>query len=94
NRQILLRIRLPVALRLTLPSVVNEAIMILKASSLVSVVGVEEVTRVAQNLSAVSFDFVPVFMTAGALYLVLNLGLTWLGGRVAVRLRTGRAVAA
>lgn len=91
NRQILLRVRLPVALRLTLPAVVNEAIMILKASSLVSVVGVEEVTRVAQNISAVSFDFVPIFTTAAALYLVLNLGLTGLGVLMARQLRTASA---
>lgn len=91
NRQILLRIRLPVALRLTLPAVVNEAIMILKASSLVSVVGVEEVTRIAQNISAVNFDFVPIFSTAAGLYLVLNLGLTWLGSRVGRQLRTASA---
>ena len=39
--QQLVRIRAPIAFRLTLPSLVNEAILILKASSLVSVVGVD-----------------------------------------------------
>ncbi len=48
--QQLLRIRAPIAFRLTLPAVVNEAILILKASSLVSVVGVIELTKMAQDL--------------------------------------------
>src|SRR3954454_11159382 len=43
-RQIMLRIRAPIALRLTLPSVINELILILKAPSLVSVVGVADLT--------------------------------------------------
>ncbi len=72
-RQITLRIRGPLALRLTLPSVVNEAILILKASSLVSVVGVADLTRTAQNIASSDYRPIETFSTAGALYLVLNL---------------------
>lgn len=66
------RIRAPIALRMTLPALTNEAIMILKASSLVSVVGVIELTRMAQDLAASNFRPLPMFATAGALYLIIN----------------------
>jgi polar amino acid transport system permease protein len=72
DRQILARIRLPIATRLVLPSIVNEAILILKSSSLVSVVGVADLTRVAQNIASSNFEPLPVYATAGLLYLVLN----------------------
>src|SRR5262249_26390383 len=45
-----LRIRAPIAFRLAFPALVSEAIMILKASSLISVVGIVELTRMAQDL--------------------------------------------
>ena len=84
------RIRAPIALRLTLPALVNEAILILKASSLISVVGVVELTRMAQNLAASTFQPLLYYSVAGGLYLVIN----WLiagGGSVAERmLRTER----
>ena len=78
--QILLRIRLPIALRLTLPAVLNEAIMILKASSLVSVVGVEELTRSAQNLATSTYRPIPIYAAAGVFYLILNRLLAGGGG--------------
>lgn len=73
TRQIMLRIRAPIALRLTLPAVVNEAILILKASSLVSVVGVADLTRTAQNIASSNYRPIETFAAAGALYLLLNI---------------------
>ncbi len=67
-----MRIRAPIAFRLTFPSLVNEAIMILKSSSLVSVVGVIELTRMAQDLAASTYRPIPMYATAGLLYLVIN----------------------
>jgi polar amino acid transport system permease protein len=66
------RIRAPIALRATLPALANEAILILKASSLVSVVGVVELSRMAQDLSSSTFLPLPLFATAGFLYLIIN----------------------
>ncbi|NDW04948.1 amino acid ABC transporter permease [Jiella pacifica] len=87
--QQLRRIRAPIAFRLTLPALVNEMILILKASSLISVVGVIELTRMAQNLSASTFRPLLFYSVAGAIYLVI----CWLvagGGSLAERLmRTG-----
>ncbi|MDX7951554.1 amino acid ABC transporter permease [Lichenihabitans sp. Uapishka_5] len=84
------RIRAPIALRLTVPALVNEAILILKASSLISVVGVVELTRMAQNLSASTYRPLLFYSVAGGLYLAIN----WIvaaGGSVGERvLRRGR----
>ena len=66
------RIRAPIALRVTLPTLANEAILVLKASSLVSLVGVVELSRMAQDLSASTFLPLPLFAMAGLLYLVIN----------------------
>ncbi|WP_108661782.1 amino acid ABC transporter permease [Acuticoccus kandeliae] len=89
--QQLWRIRAPIALRLTLPALVNEAILILKASSLISVVGVIELTRMAQNLAASTYDPILFYSVAGAIYLVMNWGVSG-GGSLAERmLRTSRA---
>lgn len=89
--QRLYRIRAPIALRLTLPALVNEATMILKASSLVSVVGVVELTRVAQDLSASTFAPLPIFATAGAFYYLLSAGLSALGHWLERRMAWGQA---
>lgn len=78
-RQTFTRIRVPLAVRMTLPALINEAILILKASSLISVVGVVELTRMAQDLSASTFQPLQIFAAAGLLYLIINWGLVLLG---------------
>lgn len=87
--QRLLRIRLPIALKLTLPALVNEFTMILKASSLVSVVGVVELTRVSQDLAASTFAPLPIFATAGLLFYLMSSGLAQAGRALERRLAWG-----
>ncbi|THF48686.1 amino acid ABC transporter permease [Allorhizobium terrae] len=70
-RQTFLRIKLPIALRLTFPALVNEAIMILKSSSLVSVVGIVELTRMAQDLAASTYLPLELFSSAALIYLII-----------------------
>ncbi|WP_428929433.1 amino acid ABC transporter permease [Marinibacterium sp. SX1] len=74
-------IRMPIALRMTFPALVNEAILILKASSLVSVVGLIELTKMSQNLAASTYMPLPIFASAGLIYLVINLGVAFIGRR-------------
>lgn len=85
------RIRAPIAFRLTLPAIVNEAILILKASSLISLVGVVELTRMAQDLAASTYKPLPLYAAAGLLYLVINWALAGLGTLAERRLRWGLA---
>ena len=79
--QSFLYIRTPIALRLTFPALVNEAILILKASSLVSVVGMIELTKMAQNLAASTYMPLPIFASAGLIYLAINLVVAYAGRR-------------
>ena len=85
------RIRVPIALKLTLPSLVGEAIMILKASSLVSVVGVVELTRMAQDLASSTFRPLPLYAAAGGLYVAIDWGIAGVGAALERRWRWGRA---
>ena len=84
------RIRAPIALRMTLPALINEAIMILKASSLVSVVGVVELTRMAQDLAASTFKPLQLFAAAGLIYLVVNLLVARGGAALEKSFRCGK----
>lgn len=82
RHQSFLWIRTPIALRMTFPALVNEAILILKASSLVSVVGLVELTKMAQNLAASTYQPLPIFAAAGLIYLAINWGVALVGRRV------------
>lgn len=73
------RILLPQAFKIALPSLVNELILLVKASSLVSLVGITELTRTSQALSSATYRPLEIFTAAAALYLVLNLSLALLG---------------
>ena len=85
------RIRAPIALRMTLPALINEAIMILKASSLVSVVGVGELTRMAQDLAASTFKPLQLFAAAGLIYFVVNWFVAMGGTALEKSFRWGKA---
>jgi polar amino acid transport system permease protein len=89
--QQLIRIRAPIAFRLTLPSLVNEAILILKASSLVSVVGVIELTKMAKDLDSDLYKPIQLYATAGLLYFLINAAIAAAGKRAERKLSWGRA---
>jgi polar amino acid transport system permease protein len=74
-----------------LPSLVNEAIMILKASSLVSVVGVVELTRMAQDLDTSLYKPIQLYAAAGLLYFLINRVIAFAGAAAERRLAWGRA---
>ena len=64
---------LPQALRLALPSWANEVTLVLKDSSLVYVIGVPEIMRRAQYISAQTMEPFLAFGAAAILYLILTL---------------------
>jgi polar amino acid transport system permease protein len=73
------RIILPQAFRISLPALVNELILLVKASSLVSIVGILEVTRASQAQAATTFRPLEVYIAAACIYLVINLCFAALG---------------
>lgn len=64
---------LPQAFRVVLPPVGNEFIMLLKDTSLVSVVAVEDLTRRGREYMAAHFNPIEVWMLIALLYLILTL---------------------
>lgn len=78
--QMLVRIRVPQAVRLTLPALVNEMILLIKASSLVSVVGLADLTRTAQNIAASDYMFVQDYLMLAGFYCLINIPLAFFGG--------------
>ena len=61
------RILLPQALRISVPPLINEFILLLKASSLVSVVGIAELTRVSMNIASMTYRPLEAYVGGGAL---------------------------
>lgn len=74
-----IRVILPQAVSLSLPALVNELILLVKASSLVSVVGILEITRSSQALAATTYRPLEVYIAAACVYLAINLCLAGLG---------------
>jgi len=68
--QIYRHVILPQALRIALPSLVNEVIALIKESSLVSVIGVVELTRRGEYLVAVTFKAFEVFAAVAFIYFI------------------------
>ncbi len=63
---------LPLALRAAIPAYGNEVILMVKGTSLASIITLMEVTGIAQGLISQSYRAIEVFVAAGAIYLVLN----------------------
>jgi polar amino acid transport system permease protein len=74
--QIMYRIILPQAIRIILPPYGNIMIMMLKDSSLASVITVSEMTRAAQLIASSTFKNMTVFTLVGILYLCMSLPLS------------------
>ena len=64
---------LPQALRISVPPLINEFILLLKASSLVSVVGIAELTRVSMNIASMTYRPLEAYVGGGLFYLAINL---------------------
>ena len=70
------RIILPQVLRITLPPVSNETINLVKDTSLVYILAMNDLLRVARTIVQREFDMTPLVI-AGAFYLAMTAVLTW-----------------
>jgi polar amino acid transport system permease protein len=79
---------MPQALRRILPPLGNDFISMLKESSLVSVLGVGEVTQLGKKYSAASFLYPQTYNTVAFLYLsmtlILSMGVKYMEQRMNV----------
>jgi polar amino acid transport system permease protein len=79
---------LPQAIRTVLPPLGNDFIAMLKDSSLVSVLGVQDITQLGKVYSASTFRFFETYNVVAFLYLVMTVGLAlvvrWLERRLKI----------
>lgn len=87
KHRFLLDIIFPQAIKNALPSLVNESIMLLKDSSLVSVIGVADTLRWADLIQAKTFRAFEAFIVAAAVYYVLVMALNYLGSILEKKVR-------
>jgi polar amino acid transport system permease protein len=92
RRETLRHVVLPQALRIMLPSFVNQWVTLIKDSSLAYIVGVNELSFVAAQVNARTMIYpAEIFMLIGAIYWLLCFGLEHTVRGAALRL-TGRPV--
>lgn len=90
--QIMRHIILPQAIRNILPALGNDFIAMLKESSLVSVVGVQDITRSGQSFAAATFTFFQAYTIVAVTYLVLTLALATLVKLLELYMGRGRRI--
>ncbi len=80
------RIILPQALKVIIPPTGNEFISMLKTTSLVSVIGLQELMLVGLQTAAHSFNFLEVYSAAGIYYLAMTTILTLVQSQIERRI--------
>jgi polar amino acid transport system permease protein len=76
----------PQAFKISLPSLVNNVVALLKDSSLAYSIGVIELANIGGRLNAATFEPVPTLATTAAIYLILTTVLTRISGAIEARL--------
>lgn len=82
HRQTLRRVILPQAIRIIIPDIGNQFIAMQKDSSLVSFMGIWEITYRANRLARVDSKFMEMFLLAALMYWILTIVSSWLEGRL------------
>ena len=79
-----IRIMLPQTVITSLPNLVNEMSFLVKGSPAIAVIGIVDLTRVTNRISAVTYDPLPPILAAALLYMAIIGFLVW-GQRIAER---------
>ena len=74
--QRLRKIILPITIRQALPAYGNELILMVKATSLISIVTLMEITGIARTIISKTYAPVEIFIVAGSIYLLINFLIT------------------
>ncbi|TCS78654.1 amino acid ABC transporter permease [Pectinatus cerevisiiphilus] len=80
-QQTMRRIILPQVLRRVLPPISNETINLVKDTSLIYILAMNDLLRVARTIVQREFDMTP-FMVAAVFYLIMTFVLTWIFKRL------------
>ena len=80
-------VRFPQAFRLILPPLGNDFVAMVKDSSLVSVLGVADITQLGKVTAAGNFRYFETYNLVALLYLTMTVGLSLLLRRIEARLK-------
>ncbi|MCO7175154.1 amino acid ABC transporter permease [Sporolactobacillus kofuensis] len=86
DAQVMRRIILPQAARVSIPPLSNEFISLVKDTSLASTITVTELFRRAQEITATSYDFLLLYSEAALIYWIFCFVLSIIQGRIESRL--------
>ncbi|MCH5188023.1 MAG: amino acid ABC transporter permease [Oscillospiraceae bacterium] len=81
------RVILPQAVRIMIPSIINQFIITLKDTSILSVIGFPELVNSAKNVQAITMKSFQIWTIVGAMYLVIITLLTMLSKALERRLK-------
>ena len=87
------RVVLPQAIKNMVPSIVNQFIITLKDTSILSVIGFPELVNKAQNVIAITFKSFQVWTIVGLMYLIVILILQRIAKNLEGRLNYDRRAA-
>jgi len=88
NRQAMMYVILPQAYKIVIPPLINEFIMLLKDTSLVSVIAAEELTHKGKILYSTTYEPIWIWGTVCVFYLIMTKTLSVIGDYVERRLAT------
>lgn len=86
----MVRVVLPQAIRTMIPSIINQFIITLKDTSILSVIGFPELVNTAKNVIAISFQSFQVWGIVAIMYLIVITILSKIAKRLERRLNRGR----
>ena len=85
--QVMKSVIIPQAIKNILPALGNEMITLFKDTSLVTILGVKDLTKQAQSIGAITYDYFMPLIGAALVYLSIVIILTQLLGILERRLR-------
>lgn len=81
---------LPQAIRTMIPSIINQFIITLKDTSILSVIGVPELTNMGKTISGNTFKSLETWAIVGVMYMVVIVTLSKIAKRIERRVNRGR----
>ena len=87
GKQTMLSIVIPQAIKNVVPMLANEFIALLKDSSVLSFIGVMDITKAFREIGAENYEYTIPYLILAAAYLILVLLVTWLVKLLERRLR-------
>ncbi len=84
------KVVLPQAIRTMIPSIINQFIITLKDTSILSVIGFPELTNIGKTISGNTFKSLQTWAIIGIMYMVVIVTLSRIAKRIERRMNRGR----